>query len=214
MGMNINSTYLKKREWRLQPTPPYGDELLKHWIKLTPMQFQLTPPYGDERTGAFLLPLMCIISTHTPAGGWTHGEFWSSAYIFISTHTPAGGWTWFLPAFSLLTFYYNPHPRMGDEQLWSSADSDLSKFQSSPPYGDECDIIEFNKTIFTISTHIPAWGWTKGLSCKLEDLYITTHTPAWGWTKQFDKESALPNFQLTPQYGDERYTCSQLSPDA
>ena len=28
MGMNINSTYLKKREWRLQPTPPYRDELL------------------------------------------------------------------------------------------------------------------------------------------------------------------------------------------
>ena len=44
---------------------------------------------------------------------------------------------------------------MGDEQLWSSADSDLSKFQPSPPYGDECDIIEFNKTIFTISTHTP-----------------------------------------------------------
>ena len=26
MGMNINITYFKKREWRLQPTPPYGDE--------------------------------------------------------------------------------------------------------------------------------------------------------------------------------------------
>ena len=160
MGVNFHLLLPVSEIQSFNPHPRMGMNAKRRKVRKAQREFQPTPPYGDERTGAFLLPLMCIISTHTPAGGWT----------------------WFLPAFSLLTFYYNPHPRMGDEQLWSSADSDLSKFQSSPPYGDECDIIEFNKTIFTISTHIPAWGWTKGLSCKLEDLYITTHTPAWGWT--------------------------------
>ena len=61
--------------------------------------------------------------------------FTNQSYDYISTHTPAG-----------------------DERWIPDSSKNHRELQSTPPYGDECDIIEFNKTIFTISTHIPAWG--------------------------------------------------------
>ena len=55
-------------------------------------------------------------------------------------------------------------------------------FQPTPPYGDECDIIEFNKTIFTISTHTPHGDEPESTEAAVECMQL----------------------QPAPPYGDER----------
>ena len=127
-------------------------------------------------------------------------ELQKYSIYFISTHTPACG---------MNVSFWQP---MKDNQ----------RFQPTPRMGIDC-IHPCTLCYVTISTHTPVWGWTTDcLTLMQTGTHFNPHPrmgmndtpvvnfhlmhnfnphPAWGWTKQFDKESALPNFQLTPRKG-------------
>ena len=113
MGMNINSTYLKKREWRLQPTPPYRDEPIGLQLALDMYYFNPHPTCEDNRKSSIVYLVYGDFNSHPLTG--------MNLCHYIATHQ------------NLL----QPTPPYGDELKVILDAKNCTPFQPTPPYGDE-----------------------------------------------------------------------------
>ena len=127
------------------------------------------------------------ISTHAPAGGATGVRTLEVQVFEISTHAPAGGATLIaaIPDYIEVTFLLTPlregRPNCGYNVAY------FRHFYSRPCGRGDYKLSNHYDMAFSISTHAPAGGATKGDLERFQSFKISTHAPAGGATAIFHK---------------------------
>ena len=159
-GMNL-CHYIATHQNLLQPTPPYGDEQKSNATNCRPRKFQPTPLQGGgERHTTNWKETIIYFNPHLPHGGWMDSWYLQTNHmitlqltspygdeqeiilnwlftVYIFQSTPPHGDELHSSMYTLLCYYFNPHPRMGMNR-------------------GVCNTQRAN----SISTHTPVWGWT------------------------------------------------------
>ncbi len=76
------------------------------------------------------------VSIHTPAWGVTGYALSRSQTHSVSIHTPAWGVTSINPKILCSTKCFNPHSRVGSDELLACSRPRLTRFQSTLPRGE------------------------------------------------------------------------------
>ena len=212
-----------------QPTPPYGDEQKSNATNCRPRKFQPTPLQGGgERHTTNWKETIIYFNPHLPHGGWMDSWYLQTNHmitlqltspygdeqeiilnwlftVYIFQSTPPHGDELHSSMYTLLCYYFNPHPRMGMNDIPIKEMIELRVFQPTPPYGDELNGKYYISIHLNFNPH-PRMGMNGTLQKTAVDSFvfqptpphgdepvnsfilcfkpwhISTHTPAWGWT--------------------------------